>query len=48
MREEIDKLERGDYLMFFDPEYSLWFKCEVLKATENYYVVGDESWMWRC
>jgi len=39
-QQEIENLERGDFVMAFDPEYDVWFKYKVLKATENYYVLG--------
>ena len=32
-------LKKGDYVMHFDPEYDIWFKCQILKTTENFYVV---------
>ena len=38
---ETENLERGDYVMSFDPEFDLWFKFKVLKATANYYVVRN-------
>ena len=36
----IGLLNKGDYVMHFDPEYDIWFKCQILKTTENFYVVG--------
>lgn len=36
---ETENLANGDYVMAFDPEFDVWFKYKVLKATANYYVV---------
>ena len=32
--------------MYFDAEYEVWFKCKVLKRTENFYVVGWPDCGW--
>lgn len=36
---ECSRLQKNDAVMAFDTELDVWFKCKILKATENFYVV---------
>lgn len=33
--------EKTDIVMYFDPEFELWFKCRILKVTENFFIVSS-------